>query len=495
MKKSYRIAIGGLEDEVNTFIKQKGTLADFDINEGAAILQVYEGSRTYLGGMIFSARELGVSLCPALHAQVSVACTGTIQAETYHALKTRLLDQLRALLPLDGICLALHGAGVAEGVEDVETDLLQAVRKLAGEETIIAVTLDLHGNVSPELLQFVDLVYCLNNAPHTDMFDRGAEAMTGIVRVLAGEWKPYIHLEKLPLLLTPITTNSGMGQKLRQLCLDAEQLPGVLDCACFHGFPYADVNCLGTSVIVMTDDRPDLSRKIGQEIAAWIWDHREQMLPRIVKPKEGLEIARNWHGMYGEPVVILDSSDNPGGGGPGNGTHLLKAMLESGMDHAVFALLKDAAAVQACQQAGVGARLDLALGGNDDELNGSPIPCTVLVKDIRPGKFRIVSDQRKGELVDLGTCILVSIGGIDLILAEKSFQPFDPEIFRLFGLDHLSYDYIAMKSTNHWRSGFPEIRHSIITDAPGYMSMNLENFPYQVFQKNMWPLDRTVVYK
>lgn len=489
-KKRLRIAVGGIELETNSWIPQMTKLDDFIILLDNAITEKHQGLRTYIGGMLDAADKCDFDIIPTLHADVPAKCGGIIEKETYQYLKEQLLSRIREALPLDAVCLALHGAGMAEGSNDIEQDILDSVREIVGEKVVIGATFDLHGNVTADALKNCDLPYCLKFAPHTDTYDRGYEAVLSINKMLGGELIPYKRLLKLPLLMTPVTTNFGPANTILNMCLESESEPNVIECACFHGFPYDDVPFLGTAVLVLTNNDQNTADVIAEHIGTWIMDHRDYLLPTILSPSEGIEKAKELNTATHKPVVIADSADNPGGGGPGNSTHLLKAMLDSKLSKACFAVIKDSAAVDKAVSAGIGSTITLSIGGNMDALHGAPVEVTGIVKCITDGKFTIKSDQNKGDSIDLGATALLRIDGLDLIIAKERYQPFDDEIFSIHGIDCTEYDIIALKSTNHWRAGFPYITNSVIVDSPGVMSMDIASFPWKNISHPVWPFDK-----
>ena len=53
---------------------------------------------------------------------------GPLSRECFSELRARLVRSLEAAMPLDGVCLALHGAMGARGVRDPDGELLRAAR-------------------------------------------------------------------------------------------------------------------------------------------------------------------------------------------------------------------------------------------------------------------------------------------------------------------------------------------------------------------------------
>ncbi len=147
---TYRIAIGEVAHETNTFCPEPTSTKPFKAHQwllGDEIVRVHGGNRTYVGGMLDKAAALGVTPVPAFTTMAYPS--GTITAAAYDEILQTLLDAIERAMPVDAICLSLHGAGVAEGVDDLEGAILAAVRGRVGPEMPIAVALDLHGNITP----------------------------------------------------------------------------------------------------------------------------------------------------------------------------------------------------------------------------------------------------------------------------------------------------------------------------------------------------------
>ncbi len=321
-----RIAVGGIEHETNTYATESmGTtrLDDFQQLRGDEIFDV-RGTRTFVGGFLSAIDDAGHDAVPILWAWAGPS--GIIETPTYQSLKTEYIERLTAALPVDAVAVSMHGAGVVEGIEDLEADLAEAIRAVVGSDVPIVVPLDLHGNITPEMGERIDLMLGVQDYPHTDMFERGAEAVATLPELVAGTLRPTTHVERLPMLLPTSTTDAGPAADIRDLCLAAERRPGVIDVSFFHGFPYTDVAATGASVVVITDDDPALAHQIACEIASAVWSRRDEFIVESVQPEVTIELANQALAASGGPVVINDTADNPGGGTPGDGTHLLAAM-------------------------------------------------------------------------------------------------------------------------------------------------------------------------
>jgi microcystin degradation protein MlrC len=488
-----RVAVGGISHETNTFCRGESTLDNFKERswaEGQQIIDNSRGVRNYIGGIIDAAETLGIELVPTFF--TSATPSATISADTYATLRGNLLDAMRAAGEVDAICLTLHGAGVAAGVDDIEGDIIQHIRELFGPDMPIVVTLDLHGNMTSQMVEHADALLGVNLYPHTDSYDRGVEAIELIPKLVSGEVKPVMHLTVLPMMIPSTTTNLSPAKDVNELCWEMESRPGVLDCTFFHGFAPADIPKVGISVLAIADGDPDLAREVSEGIANHIWEIREEFRVTPTPPEEAFRQAL---ATEGRPVIINEKADNPGGGGPGDGTHLLRAMIEADLPEACFGFIYDPETAEQAHDAGAGSTISVRLGGKTEDLHGEPIVTEAYVKCLTDGRFIQQSPMGRGGRVNLGKMARLVIGGIDVLVSSIRTQTLDDEVFRLHGIDVTRYKIVAIKSSNHFRAGFEPISHAIIrADTPGLVSADLSSFEYKRLQRPIWPLDDDVTF-
>jgi microcystin degradation protein MlrC len=482
-----RVAIGGLGHETNTYAATVTGITErssFMVARGAGILAM-AGTRTYIGGMLAAAEEAGIEVVPTFWAYAYPS--GTIGAATYRGLRDELVAALRDAGPVDAVCLELHGAAVAEGVDDVEGDVGRAVREVIGDVPLTC-ALDLHGNLSDDMAALFDAMFGNQLYPHTDSFERGHEAMAILPRLLAGELRPVTHIEHLPMLLPTSTTEPGFpAAAMNEVCADVERRPGVVDCTVFHGFPHSDSPLVGVHVVVTTDGDAALARSAATEVGDWVWEHREDFTPESLSPEVALAVAARDDGF---PVVINDTADNPGGGTPGDATHVLRAFLEAGLTDACFAMIADPAVVRQAIDAGVGASIDVHLGGKHDELHGAPIAATAYVHSISDGRVTLRGPMLTGVTMQLGPMCRLRIGGVDVIVSSAPSQTFDPEVFLLHGIDVRRYRYVGLKGSQHFRAGFAGVAARVVTaDSPGLTTLRMDVFDHASAPRPMWPID------
>lgn len=485
-----RIAVGGIEHETNTYATESmgpTSLDDFQQLRGDAIWEV-SGTRTFVGGFLSAIEEAGHEAVPLFWAWAGPS--GIIEAGTYDALKAEFIERLEAAMPVDAIAVSMHGAGVIEGIDDLEADFAAAIREVVGDDVPIVVPLDLHGNITTAMGQRIDLMLGVQEYPHTDMFERGVEAIATLPDLVSGALQPTTHVERLPLLLPTSTTDAGPAADIRDLCLAAERQPGVIDVSFFHGFPYTDVPATGASIVVITNNDAALARKISADIASAVWDRRRDFITESLTPDVSIELATQALASTGGPVVINDTADNPGGGTPGDGTHLLSAMLTADVEGSCFGFIFDQTTAEIAHSAGVGATIDVRLGGRHGPLHGEPLDVTAYVKALTDGRLVYTSPMVAGVRANLGKSARLTIGNVDVIVTSRRNQTFDAEVFMLHGIDVTRRSIIGLKSSQHFRAGFRDLASAIITaDSPGLTTLDVNVFEHPAADGPLWPLD------
>jgi microcystin degradation protein MlrC len=264
----------------------------------------------------------------------------------------------------------------------------------------------------------------------------------------------------------------------------------VIDASFFHGFPYTDIGATGASVVVVTDNDPTLAHQIATEIASAVWDRRDEFIVESLQPEVTIELAIQALATAGGPVIINDTADNPGGGTPGDGTHLLAAMIEADVEGSCFGFVFDPVTADAAHAAGVGATVDVRIGGRHGPLHGEPVEATAYVKTLTDGRIVYSSPMVAGVRASLGKSARLTIGKVDVIVTSRRNQTFDPGIFLLHGIDVTTRSIVGLKSSQHFRAGFRDLATRIITaDSPGLTTLDVNVFDHPAADGPLWPLD------
>jgi microcystin degradation protein MlrC len=491
-----KIAISGLYHETNTFAdKSMGltSLADFRVLCGSEIVQAYGRTRTGLGGMLDAAEMVGATVCPTFHAFAMPS--GTITAGAYSHLKAELLARLRAELPVDAVALELHGAGVAEDVADIEGDVASAVRELVGPQTPIVIALDLHGNITHRLANAADMLFGSHCYPHIDLYERGYTAISAVPKLLNGQWHPDVAVEDVPMLLPLSCTEDPPARSINELCRSLERDNEIIDCTFFHGFSFADVPFAGVR-IVSTANGDDAAAKASARLAAkTLWDRREEFRVQTELLETVVSRAIEVGSARGAPVVIGETSDNPGGGAPGDGTHLLRAILDAHPLAACYGYIYDPEVAAQAHQSGTGTTIDVLLGGKYGELQGGPLGLSAYVHTLTDGLFKLVNPAQAGLTLDLGPMARLQVRGVDIIVGSRRSQTHDPGVFLLHGIDISRYQVVGLKSSVHFRAGFEGVAAECVTvDPPGLTSQRIEDLSYYHLRRPTWPIDQEAIF-
>ena len=412
-----------------------------------------------------------------------------VEQDAYEALKSEFLNLLSEAGEIDGVVLDLHGAMVTEEIEDAEADLISGVREMVGSRPIV-VTFDLHANITPHTVKHPDVIIGFDTYPHVDTYERGVESAEVIHKTVRGEIAPTMAYRQLPLLTSPPAQctmrppASDLVKKLHQL----ESEDGVITATLSMGFPFADIHDAGVSVLVTTDGNRELAENTVEEFAHHIWSIRETFRMNLVSIEEAIEHANQ---SEGQPIVLAEGADNPGGGGPCDSTFILRAFVEAEVRDAVVAIIADPESVAQAIEAGVGNRVTLDVGGKTDDMHGEPVRLEAYVKTISDGVYLRKGPMARGATDRMGRTAVIKTGGVEVILTEGRSQPLDAEVLRSVGIEPRDRKLIALKSAVHYRADYTSIAHEILeVDTPGVHSPNLANFTYENLRRPIYPLDQ-----
>ena len=474
-----RIGIGGVFQETNTFVTAwSGFAGDdhFEVLVGEEILTALAGTATEVGGALEAAEDLGVTVVPLL---LAIASPGPVVArDTYERLAEDLLHRLADAGPLDAVVLVQHGAGVTEGLDSLDLDLLERVRGVVGAGVRLVATFDLHATLPVRAADVLDLALPYHHYPHTDMAERGEEAVRAAVRLVT-DGAPQRAMVRVPLLVTAGGTGAGMPMaEVLARCQELEALPGVIDVSVMHGFPFADVPEAGAHVSVAVEHSRDDAADLAQQVAALLWERRDLLVGRAVGAEAAVAEARTLLAGAGSgPVVINESADNPGGGAPGDGTHLLRALLAV-PERSLLAALTCPRTAAAAAAAGVGADIDVELGGWSAPVQGGPVRARARVRTLTDGEWVGTTAMGRGARYRMGRSALLQIGPVDVVVVTRPTQVWDPAVITRHGTDPRDYALVAVKSSQHFRAGFATMARGIVTaDPPGFTGLDLDALP------------------
>jgi microcystin degradation protein MlrC len=508
-----RIAIAGFMHESNTFNPLRTDRAAFEAQSlrfGSDLLDEWRDAPHEVGGFIQSAETEEFEAVPIVMAWATPS--GPVTDAVFDEITTYLIEALRREQP-DGLLLALHGAMVAESHLDADGEIVMRLRAALGPAFPIAVTLDLHGNVSQRLIDNCDLAVAYRTCPHVDQFECGQRAARLLMGMLHDEIRPYMKLAKPPLIVN-IMAHDTSTEPLREFMQQTRALErelGILAVSLLPGFAYADVPQMGPSVIVITDAAVELSRRVPDDLAgpsahfypmdhaalarretdalaAALWNARHQLNANL--PDAATAVAQ---ALQAEklPVVLVDTGDNVGGGSAGDGTILLQELLRQGATESVVCLYAPDEVTQ-CVAAGAANTVTLTVGGKVDRLHGDPIEVTGQVRLLHDGTYVEPEVRHGGRRINhMGRTALVELPGRNLlVLTTQRHPPFSLGQLTCLGIEPQRQRILVVKAAIAYKAAYAPIAGTIIAvDTPGLTAVNPKRLNYRHIRRPLYPLE------
>ena len=407
---------------------------------------------------------------------------GLVSQAAYESLRDELLDQIRAAMPLDIVLYGLHGAMVAHGYDDCEGDLLACTREIVGPDCVIGAEFDMHNHLSDKRVEAADVIVSFKEFPHTDFLARAEDLTDLCLRAARGEIKPETAVFDCRAM-SGFMTSREPGRSFVDRLFEMEGKDGILSVSVSHGFQAADVYDVGTKVLVIADGDRDkaavLAERLGREILSF---PATAKVPHL-KPAEAIDYAVS---VEGQPVVLADRWDSPGGGVAGDSSVMVRALMARPEIPAAIGALWDPGAVRLCVAAGPGTKFRLRFCGKVAETSGEPIDADIVVR-ATTDDLVIPFEQA---FYSLGPAAAITIGNLDIVLATGRAQTFSPPTFTKLGIDLSEKKIVVVKSSNHFHAAFAPIAAEIAyLDTGGPYPSDPTKMTYRKARRPLWPLD------
>lgn len=483
--------------ESNTFSRYRTDLPQFEVDAlyyGDEAIRARRNANTELAGFMDVAEPAGWNVVHAISAHAVPG--GRVTKAAYDHIAGVILEAARTNKDrLDGVLLGLHGSMVPDFCDDGEGYLLSLLRAELGEKIPIAVTLDLHAMVSPEMVRHAQIFVSYKTYPHVDMREIGAHAARILDRAMRGEIAPRTVRAHVPML---DEANSGRTDIPETLALydrarEAET-QGLLAVSVNSGFTGADVSCVGPTVLATYDGSDPqaeaAARSVTEELADAIWQGRTKKRNVFIEVEEAAAEALAWTGE--KPLVIADYADNPGAGSYGDSTALLKGLLEAGVKGAVLSPMVDAEAVAQLHRHKEGETVTVTIGGRGaPEFGGGPLTMTGMLARLSDGAYVGDGPIQGGLAHSFGPTAVIEIDGIEVLVVSEAQQMVDLQQLRAFGIEPTTRRVLALKSMQHFRAAFEPIAGKVIVcDAGALATPRAERRPYLRAPRPLWPLDK-----
>jgi len=481
-----RIAIAGFQHETNTFAPTLADFHEFEIADawpgllkGPEVIPGTRGINLPMAGFVDAAASAGgYELLPIVWC--SAEPSSYVTTDAYERIAVMILDGIRNAGELDGIYLDLHGAMVTQDHEDGEGELVRRIRTLVGPDLPIAVSLDLHANVTPELVAHASSLNIFRTYPHIDMADTGVAAFKTLEYLLSlGPLQKAFRQVPFLIPLTAQHTGSEPCQSL-YASLNAPEGETVLFADIAMGFPPADIFHSGSSVVAYAGTQEDADRAADALLQMFL-DAEEVFDSGLRSPDETVAEAMAHTGT--KPIVIADAQDNAGAGASSDTTGLLTAMVDGEAQGAVLGLLDDAAVAAEAHALGVGEEFTASLGGKSGQQGQVPFEGRFRVEALSDGTFPFTGVMYGGSIANLGQTAVLRIldtpADVRVVVGSTRCQCLDQAIFTHIGVDPSAQRMVGVKSTVHFRADFEPIADKVlVAEAPGAHPCRLDNITY-----------------
>jgi microcystin degradation protein MlrC len=483
-----KLVVAMMMHETNTFSPVPTPLASFRPLSGPAAIEEFQDTNTQLGGFLHVAQEMGAEIAVPMAAGAHPS--GYVEKAAYEEMCAAIVGAIRG--GCDAAFLALHGAMVAEHVDDGEGELLRRIRAVA-PRLPIAVGLDFHAHMTPQMVDNATVLTGYCTYPHVDMGETARRAGRTLARALDGEVAPVVVWDSRPMMTsTLVHTPSRQPMKdIMDMAMAAEASGAVLNASVFGGFPHADIPHISCSAVVVCDRRPEAGRALAERLMGQAWERRAAFLYQGAPLAEQIARART----LGEgPIVLVDHGDNTASGGTQDVMRVIDEVMRQGLDDVVAGPICDPESVARILAAGTAASVTLALGGKIDMpqigLKGKPLAVTGKVTRITDGEFVVTGPMATGTRVRMGRTAVLDTGAMQIVVSERRSEPFDVGVFTHCGIDPRRKRYVLIKSRQHFRAGFePIARHIVLCDGDGVTSSDLGLFTWKNRRRPLYPFE------
>lgn len=483
-----KIVYGGFLHETNTFAPD---LADWEaflagggwpaMCAGDDVWPSIQGANIPAAGFVASALAAGHEVIPTIWCAASPSAH--VEKNAYERICTLLLEGIKAALPVDAVYLDLHGAMVAQHFDDGEGELIRRVRECVGDSVPIVASLDLHANVTQQMLLLSDALVAYRTYPHIDMAETGARTFALLEQRLAQGKKPAMAVRRLPFLI-PICWQSTDIEPARSLYNELAASESTTTHLSFAtGFPAADFPECSPVIWAYAKTEAQANEAVNG-LANKVEQAEAQFAGKLYTPLDAVHYAMQETAINNlKPIVIADAQDNPGAGSNSDTTGMLRALIEANAQDAAIGLIIDPDSAKIAHTAGEGATIHLTLGGKSGIANDAPLSAEFVVEMLSDGLIDATGPYYKGFKLNIGLSACLRIGGVRIVLASQKVQMADQSLFRAVGIEPTQQRILVVKSAVHFRADFtPIAKEIIVAVAPGSMPMVLEELPWKNLQ-------------
>lgn len=487
MKKTYRVLVCEFHQESNTFNPEVYPLEQFAATrylEGAAFQRVCMDVPCAAHGIFDAIMDAGGEPVPTIG--LFGGSGGRVADDVYRLLTEKMEQYIVSEAPFDGIFASLHGATCTQSEDDACGRFIEHLRKLVGEDTVIAASFDLHANITERLLQNTDVICGYQSYPHVDYYETGYRAAKLGMRKLAG--KPtHLVAAAMPLLVPPAGYTS-LESPFKEIIDRAKQLVAdgtLLDCTVFQVQPWLDIPEIVGRVVAIAEDA-EAAKRYVTELADAVYARRDEYWPDMKTIDEVIDRAES--DASAKPVILVDSADSPNGGASGDSVAVALRIHERGSRVRAGMFVKSPDAVETAFACGVGGTAEFSIGAQYTPGLPGPLVATGRVRSLHDGVFMQEGPACRGLLHSIGKAAVVCIDNMDILLCQAPAASGDPQLLRHFGIEPMLYDLIVVKANTSFLVPYGRFSSEFYyTDTPGAGATNLKWFPWENVPRDIYP--------
>lgn len=476
-----KVLLANVGAECNSHISHVATLDDFRILYGEEAIDAMHVRDIF-------ERE-NIEMIPAVCA--ALPPNGMVHYDAFSYLANKILDTIRENLnSIDAIYLQLHGASGVVGLDCVSAEhyILKEIRKIVGQHMPIAMVMDPHGNVTKELVGYLNICRCYRESPHIDTVDTQRIVAEKLVNLMKNRRPMHPIIKKLPIMVGGERSVSAQEpvRTINQMMDEAEKDERIFSISYHVGYIRHDDDKLGAAVVVCpnTPKDKDYCNEVAIRISEYAWNHRHEF---------------HFTGNYDEPdiavqralregtktTVITDSGDNCGAGGAGQNTIMLQEILKSKTQKSVLiAGINDPKANQFLSSYQIHDQVCFQLGVGEDE-NSQPVLIQGTLIQIGEQKY----GNEKSQSVGKAYIVRIENTNVDVLVMDHNVQYGTMQQFHAAGVEFHDYDIVIVKMGYLDTYLIPETNYHIMALTEGPTIQRSEQIPFKKIYRPMWPLD------
>lgn len=491
---SFTVLTAEFSHESNTFSRCPADYAAFldrGVRLGEDAIAERGNANTPIAGFLDIGRPAGWRVIHAISAAAQPS--GPVTREAFDRIAGVIVETAKEHAgEIDGVLLGLHGAMVPEFCEDGEGELLERLRAVLGPDVPIGITLDPHANVTRKMTELANIVVSYKTYPHVDVRETGKLAAGIMQRTMTGEIRPVTLRAERPMLEEVNGGRTDIGPMVERIAKARayEKEPGVFAVSVNGGFGNADIEEVGPTVLVTCEGDRDRHQAFAEALVDDMWQRRFEKVTDFLSVEDAVAEARSYVATSG-PLIIADYADNPGGGGYGDATGLLKGMIEADLEDACFGPMVDPEVAAELSKGRPGSTVSVRLGGKvDPEIGGGPLELTGTLVSVSDGAYVGDGPMLGGLRGSWGACAVLRVGDIEILVTTIRSQMTDLQQFRAFGIDPAAKRVVGLKSMQHFRAAFEPIAGKVtVCDSGALCTPDLSKLPYRRVRRPLFPLD------